>query len=220
MTSALASYTHIIFQLLVDHLEDWPQNEVVQLSMVCKTAKQACSNIVNWLKIHRWHNYHSLPYRGRQIQTKIMDTYLVPTQFHKLVATLNEAQKHMLCKFNIVCESLSFIEPDTLCSIPVEPDSRILCNTIHLLTSLAKAQHKNSFATQVFALAAHKYRQFRLADPDLMFEEHVALYRSMNLLASILLRKGPSSLLNVYIAHYIRFYNSDKRIRRINVWDL
>lgn len=209
---------HIVFNLLVDYLEDWLPSEVAQLSMTCTCAKHAFADTMMWMKNHRWQVYESLPYRGRPIHIRLQETYLNPSRFQILVGILNESQQGLAYNYDIVWRALQYIEPEFLLDIYDFPNRRYLRNTMQLMTDLAEAHHKNRFVSQVLVLAAHKYRRYRLDDPKLMHDEHCALYRSMNLLAKHILRKGPSSLMNIYITHYIRFYNSDKRMRRISVW--
>ncbi len=217
------SSPHLLFNLLVHHIDDLNETQFVHLSMTCKAARDACLPKLRSLKYKRWKHYMTLPYRGKSIDIDINDTYIDVVTFEKLVRNLNEAHTDFDTNYNHVWKSLRNIEPESLFDIPSDQGLRkvsVLCNTIKLLTDLACAYHKNTFVTQILSLAAHQYRRYRLQDPRMTIEEHRALYRSMTAASrSNIPSLGPSSLLNIYITHYIRLYSSQKRLQRINVWD-
>lgn len=210
---------HLLFNLLVDNLDDWDQTQIVHLSMTCKSARNACSPKLQSLKYKQWKQFMTLPYRGKPINIEIHETYVNVEIFAELVSNLNAAHTDFQKNYNHVWKSLRNIEPESLFVIPDRRlrKTKLLCNTIQLITDLACVKHKNAFITQVLALAAHQYRRYRIEDPQLTHEEHMALYKSMTMTGSIL-KKGPSSLLNIYLTHYVRLYYSERRLQRINIW--
>jgi hypothetical protein len=215
-------HLHLLFNLLIDQIDDdFSPAHIIHLSMACKSARTACLPKIRAMKYKRWQRYMSLPYRGRPILIDISTTYLNTDTFEELVTNLNEAHTDFQTNYNHVWNSLKNSEPESLFDIPQQelPDIATLCNTIKLITALACAHHKNAFVSQVFALAAHKYRCYRLDDPRLTHEEHVELFKSMTLSGNNILKRGPSSLLNIYLSHYVRLYNCDKRLQRMNVWE-
>jgi hypothetical protein len=213
--------THLLLNLLVDYLDDWNPTQIAHLSMTCKSARSACLPKLRSMKYKRWQHYMTLPYRGKPINIDIRDTYINIDTFTELVRNLNEAHTDFETNYNHVWKALQNIEPETLFDIPDQGLRKvtILCNTIKLITDLASAHHKNAFVTQVLALAAHQYRRHRMEDPRMTRDEHMALYKSMTMSGSNIPKRGPSSLLNIYISHYVRLYYSEKRMQRISVWD-